>query len=931
MNRLFILVVITCFFYSANARTQIDYLALEKDSLAGKNNTEKANYLYNKAAKMLYSDSAFQMATLAITFAEKCDCETVHMASHYTASYHAYLTGLYPIALHHQLKADSICKAEKIYDFYYQDHTLLGAIYTAMVNNSLAIKNYQKALLVAKYEHDFRRIGDTYVNIAAVYRGTNGTLNAKKYYRKALDCYQHNKIDGVALFNTYRGLATVCDEIEGALYLGKANAIAEKLNHPFYTVEYLADAGYFYERHGDDKKAERIYLECYELAYLHNFEAKINYSAGALAQLYKRNGQKDKALFYFEKYLDNEAKFLSNMPGIFHDLSELYAEKKQFKAAFEYANKAYSSKDSLTNLEKTDLLLAYDNRIELLEREEKIAKQALQIVNQDLVIAREQNHFYWLISSTIILVVLLFVLFQFFYFKQRKKKQYVDLQLAHEKELNGLRTNFLENIAHEIRTPITLINGHLELALEKADRKTAQQKHIREAQLSSKRVLSNANEILELLKLERGELPLQETEIHLESFLRRVFFTFESMAELKQVKLVFNSTISAAAFIRSDKGRLDKMISNYTTNAIKFAPVNSEICFAVDAVEQGLVFSIKDQGPGIAKAEHKKIFSRFYQAVDGRNIGGVGVGLSIVKEYAESLGGSVGVSSSVGKGATFFIELPIKIYEKAVKCVVQQQDDVQQHFPSLAIDNKPRILIVEDNPEMSAYLHEILADYFTCEVAFDGRSGLKKVQQQSYALILSDVMMPQMGGIELKEKINALPTCKNIPFIFITAKNQVTDRIRGYNLGIDDYIIKPFVKEELLIRINTLLAKKKQRELWLKDNLEFLDEKGNAQEQLLEKIKTVVLKNIDNTEFRVVDLAAAVGYSQRQLSRFLNKFVGLSPVQYILEIRLKKAHFYLSTGKYATLAEVRDRVGITSASYFNRKFLERFGVKPLAV
>ena len=189
-------------------------------------------------------------------------------------------------------------------------------------------------------------------------------------------------------------------------------------------------------------------------------------------------------------------------------------------------------------------------------------------------------------------------------------------------------------------------------------------------------------------------------------------------------------------------------------------------------------------------------------------------------------------------------------------------------------------------------------------------------------------MMPKIDGFELREKVLELPSKKDTPFILLTAKHLEIDKIKGFQLGINDYIVKPFNKNELLARVSNLIENSNQKKAWKLENKDLIDQAESYDTKLLDKIQQVVMENITNEDFKIEDLAKEVGYSQRQLSRILNEYTGMSPVKFVLEIRLQKAYQLLQKKVYTTLSEVKYDVGISSTSYFNTKFKDRFGVMP---
>ena len=222
----------------------------------------------------------------------------------------------------------------------------------------------------------------------------------------------------------------------------------------------------------------------------------------------------------------------------------------------------------------------------------------------------------------------------------------------------------------------------------------------------------------------------------------------------------------------------------------------------------------------------------------------------------------------------------------------------------------------------------MLSKKYECSVAFDGEEAYNKIVNENFSLITSDVMMPKVDGFELREKVNLLENKKNTPFILITAKHLEVDKIKGFNLGIHDYIVKPFNKNELLARVANLIKNSEIRKEWQQKNQDLFEKNDSFENVLLEKIKKIIIKNITNENFKVENLATEVGYSQRQLSRLLKQYTGLSPVKFILELRLIKAYQLLQDKAYYTLSEVKYDIGISSTAYFNAKFKERFGIKP---
>ncbi|MBV1924604.1 MAG: response regulator, partial [Flavobacteriaceae bacterium] len=560
------------------------------------------------------------------------------------------------------------------------------------------------------------------------------------------------------------------------------------------------------------------------------------------------------------------------------------------------------------------------------QKDKEIAQQELEIAQQ------KNNRNNWIIGSLLFIAIAI-ALFQWRINKQKRKKLLAESNYKNEQEINELRTKFLGNIAHEIRTPLTLISGNLDLALENYDQKDKAVQNIKTALSNSKKVVEDANEILELLKFEKNKTTIKLSPVNLNETLKRIFYAFNSLAEIKHLDLKYHSNISENYSTKLDIEKVEKILNNLISNAIKYSPANSKINFNAELIEEELVVKVTDYGQGIHFNETEKIFQRFYQSSQSNAVGGIGIGLSLAKEFSELLNGSLTVESELKKGSTFIFTLPVSRID-TIETSEQKDSKTEiiseepQEEINLATTQKPKILIVEDNPEMCNYMVEILSQSYDCSTAFDGEEALVKIKENTYDLITSDIMMPKMDGFQLREKLNENAKYKYIPFILISAKTLEEDKVKGFNLGINDYIVKPFNKAELIARIKNLLINKKSREKWVLQQEDFNVDATSSEEKLLKKIEQTVIKNLSDENFKISDLAKNVGYSQRQLTRILKQYTGMSPVKFILEIRLQKAYQLLQNKTFYTLSEVRYDVGITSSPYFNKKFKERFGLNP---
>ncbi len=769
-------------------------------------------------------------------------------------------------------------------------HKEIAWIYL-FLNDRLSLSHADKALESAKASGDTPLIQKAYsLKYYCLYDlpGSAPELN-----RLADQCIHYAlllgdaKMLGEAYMHKCNALVELDSLIKAGIYCSKAEEVYRTLDDPYFLASVLGNIGNVFLKAGQAKKALAYHQKAFELS------REIGYSDFIIDDL---------------SNLANDYFLLGN----YSEAARLY--------------RAYS--DSLVH--KYERLL--DEKFTEAEARYAGAVKDREIAMRELEISRQRAKRNKIIYGGLSLFLLLGSGFFGFALRQKRRKEKSEYELRKEREMNRQRSEFLENMAHEIRTPVTLIEGYLRMALEEAGDAERVRSRIQEALDSNKKIISDAEEILEFLRLDKGKIPLRKEDVDIRTFTKRLFFSFESLAASKGLTLLFKEEEDRPLTAFTDPGRFEKILSILISNAIKYAPSGSTVELRLWTEEEMLKISIKDEGPGIAAEEQEKIFERFYQSERISHGGGVGIGLALARELSKSIEARLTLQSRVGEGAVFTVSMHAKAAERAAANAVGQSKSTEtktRKAPVEALGNgKKRLLIVEDRPEMARYLQEILSPHFNCDLAFNGMEGWQALQKRTYDLIISDLMMPVMDGMSLRRKVNSEDRYKNIPFIFLTAKNQAADRLSAFDLGVDDYIIKPFSPEELQARIQALLDKKKEREKWVREHLDFLDDSAGSEEKLMQKINAVILENLSNEAFRVADLADEVAYSQRQLSRLLKKLTGLSPVRYILELRLQRAYLCLKEKRFDTISELRYHVGISSAGYFNRKFRERFGVPP---
>ena len=927
-NFLFYLLQLFVIALSAQENSDINYSQIQLE--------EKARYCIDKTFKMLHNiDSAQYYAKQSMYYANKIQKDHFLMESNHT------LALVYKIKYDYETSkkyANEVLKiATKLDNTYFQmlANNLFGIINASEKKYQQSTMYYNKARVLAETVNDTINVSLSYQNVALNYYFIEKFELAKMFMNKALVTYNSIKefpsgdqrdSDYIYL---YMKLSLVADTKEEAIrYSNLSIARSLKTGYSNYAALGHLYKGRAYFKYGDYNLA----IDNYQKALNLNKKANVK-SSGPYLELMKtfvKTNEYNKAKVYmdtlYETFPENEIRPL--YVNKYKLRSQIYKNIGDYDKAIYYTEKRAAISDSLLKKNNYDLFAEYGKRFETDEK-------ANEIKQQQLVIKQQQDD-----KKNIILYGALglfsgLLIIQWLYNSQKIKKKEIEAAYEKEQEFNQVRTAFLENISHEIRTPLTLINGYLNLIDEETTGNIKVKEYINNALLNSKKVIFDADEILSLLKFEDHKMSLKNISKELNEFLKSTFCSFDVLANTRNIELIYKSKIPNNSLVELDFGKIETILANLISNAIKFSNSNSKVILSTELFDKKLLVKVIDFGHGIDKEDQKRIFSRFYQSKNNKSISGIGIGLLLAKDFAKFLNGNLIVKSEVGKGSTFEFTLPlpenraIKKSEEEFSIKNNNGEQLGKKGDNLIDKNKPSILIVEDSVEMSNYLKVILSPYYNCTFAFNGVEGLKHAKEQVFDLVASDVMMPKLNGYEFKKLLKFVPEYAAIPFILITAKSLAEDKIKGFSIGIDDYITKPFNKEELIVRINNLLENSNEIKLSIASSNESKKDKEETHvDKLLKEIEKTVRDNLSNENFKVEDLATEMNYSQRQLSRILNEQTGLTTIKFILEIKLSEAYKLLEQRKFKTISEVQYKVGITSSSYFSDKFKKRFGINP---
>ncbi|MFY0601938.1 MAG: response regulator [Cyclobacteriaceae bacterium] len=498
------------------------------------------------------------------------------------------------------------------------------------------------------------------------------------------------------------------------------------------------------------------------------------------------------------------------------------------------------------------------------------------------------------------------------------------------KELDKVKTRFFSNISHEFRTPLTLIQGPIEsILLGKAKAREEVEKNLKVANRNVKTLRHLIDEILEFNKMDMGELAVEYVSVDLKEY-------FEELSEGYQILAGDNDLVFSVEFefdsdlrLEIPADQIEKVIHNLVSNAVKHSSAGAMVKLVLTYKDGMLYMSISDQGEGISTEDLDKIFERFYQSRHGKLLPhSSGIGLAYVKEIASVLDGDIKVESEVGKGSKFTFSIPAKLSEQGIDSQ-GSDDEANLEIDQARLSDYPhpnnKILIVEDNEELSNYIEQVLGTQFEIKKASNGQEALEELSSFDADLIISDIMMPVMDGMELLSHIKAHDKWKYKSVVMLTAKSSHETKIEALSFGLDDYLTKPFSPTELEIRVKNILRNQYERISYLSKE----DESPNQiEDPIIKELIDEIEQNLDNKNFGVLNLSHKAALSDRQLTRVVKKSIGITPANLIREVKLQKAKSYLENKAFRSVSEISYSVGFEKPSYFSKVYFERYGKRP---
>jgi len=540
-----------------------------------------------------------------------------------------------------------------------------------------------------------------------------------------------------------------------------------------------------------------------------------------------------------------------------------------------------------------------------------------------------------------------------------QRTQTIQQQYDQLKEMDEAKSRFFANISHEFRTPLSLIIGPLKAVLSARKTTDVQNRyHIKVALKNCQHMMDLIGQVLDLSKLEEKNMPVKVVKIYLAANLRYCIQRFESLAKEKNItfKMVgFDSDLN----IYIDSDHFEKIIVNLICNAIKYSPTNSDIEVGIKAGGQAAIVWVKDFGFGIAEEELPHIFDRFYQGKMSSQVThpGTGIGLGLVKELVELHQAKIQVKSSVGEGSCFTVEFKLK--NQHFNPLVVNQYECEVASPNIEIeppdelldsenDEESRssrqnalrtILIIDDNDELRQFMHSILINQYLILEANNGVSGFELAIKEQPDVIISDVMMPEMDGFQLAEKLKSTLETDYIPLILLTAKSRKVDTVHGLQQGADDYLTKPFDSCELVARIEAQIARTNRManhiiEKYRLQNKGYSPEVSNSsvelpcvEDKFRKELILLIEQRLDDPTFDIEQMVKAMHVTRSTLYREIKKRFDCTPKQLLKTKRLEIALQMLRNNN-GTISEVAYAVGFHSLSNFSRVFSEHYKFPP---
>jgi len=836
----------------------------------------------------------------------------------------------------------------------------IGSVYRIQGDFPRALGFFHKSLELLEEIPAGTGISTTYNNIGSVYYLQKNYPKALDYYKKSLSISERTgyKVGIVTCYNNLGIIYFYQDQYEKSLdYFQKSLNIQEEISDKTGIAISYINIGEIFSKKEDFTRATDFYTKGLKLSLELGLKSIEGWSYWGLSNI-----------SFCQQNLNDSYNLSKKAFSIGKEIGEVELIKEsaeivsQSSAALGLYDEAYKHQvifktmsDSIVNDENTRKILGLE--YEYKYQKEK-AEQKIREVEQQSKLQKQRYLTFIFIGCFCIMVGLAFLIFRNYQNKKKdieiisqqkneieKQKKRLEEQAVKLQELDEIKTRFFTNISHEFRTPLTLILGPTDRLMQSiAD--THQKAMLKTISHNAHSLLDLINQLLYISKIEKGMMKIKFGKGDLKKEISFITQMFTSQVQQKKVSIEF---ICKEEIIQGffDKEKIEWILYNLISNSIKNTE-KGKISVSLEKSEYpGKVnISVSDTGKGIPEEKLPLIFDRFYMA-DESGIMGSGIGLSFTSELVKIYKGSINVASEEGKGTTFFVELPaspefFSDHELEIADNFGNSPDTEIFkeettiFENISNEKKrskkhsETILLVEDHTELRCFISESLSEKFRILEAENGKTGMEMAVKHLPDLIITDVMMPEVDGMELTKTLKNNSVTSHIPIIILTAKASEESRIEGLETEADDYLTKPFSYRELGVRVNNLLKlRKKLREKYHR-SIEVNPSEittNSVDEQFLSRLLKVVESNLDDPVFTVITLCEQAGISRTVLHKKLKSLLGQSATEFINSIRVKRAAQLISQ-KSGSISEIAWKVGFNNLSYFSKIFKKQFKMTP---
>lgn len=828
-----------------------------------------------------------------------------------------------------ELNKNATTRAEKIIEI--NSYLVLSSVEIALHNKTNLIMDYLfKALKIAE-ELDYTKGLLTIYDNIALRLMLAGNLDRAIYYTKkenALAKKINNLKSEAYSYRTFAEIYYDKEQFDSSLvYAHKAINIFEKNKDVDVLPTLYRIVGSMYSKLDKVDEAIEVYKKIIPLDKTAN-----NYHSIYTSILISETYVEEDNIPFAKAYLDTAISYSKGIKDIWwldiiilNTHSLIYEKEKDFEKAFHYYKLAEKLHDSLDDI-------ASNKKVSELEANYQFEKNEQQIASLNAKNKVKNLQLYLLIGFITLVLLVLFII----YIRYRTNKE------TKEKleELDKMKTRFFTNISHEFRTPLSLIIGYFQQRMEDVSDEN-EKRGLVTPYKNAERLHSLINQLLDLSKLESGNMPLMVAYVDVNEFLKIIFSFFISKAEENNIKY----TCYIDPQIKNgylDKDKIEKITTNLLSNAFKFTKSGNTIHFNASLIKKRLIISISDTGIGISPTKLGEVFNRFYQVDSSstRMVDGSGVGLALSKELVEVHKGSLTVTSVLEKGSEFKFEIPINKekyitnelviedigYNSIKPDFIKPENEANKDFNK----EKELVLIVEDNKEMQSFISGILKRKYNVISALNGSDAFNLALNEMPDIIVSDYMMPKMNGLELCEKIKNNEITNHIPVVILTAKAGQESKLKGLAYGADSYLTKPFNNKELVLVIRNLLKQKEKiKEVLSKSILSIEEVSLPASEKcFFEKMMIHFEENYNKSSFGVDQLAENLCLSRSQLYRKIKNVTGKTPSDLLRNFRMEKAKKMLSQSS-KNVGQVAIEVGFCNQSNFSKNFKNFTGFSPI--